>query len=710
MKKDEYYLSEEFSRGPAEYREFSAEVYAKTTDYTPTPPEVGKTGAEYSVETDVSSSPRVSERRKTARERSKKFLDRLHGSTHAAGGVGTVAGAVGTVAVVATVVVGVVELQPKAEPLLPKMEMVSLVTGADCMQYALLLEEPAEGVEYRVVIGGENGEQMEFAVEQGRNERVVSALSPTTKYTLEIIGTSETTGQSTVCYQQEFVTLDASYRTAFFTVSESTYEGADALEYSVYVSDLTKTDGQYTLNVSYGETVYYSDDNLTAEGYFEGVVPEPLEGEFVFSVDDVQSGGTNTLATYRYEYVYGEGEAPVPEIELTGTPILRADGSVEVEYGVRGAESLQTQYGTLRVKAQYDTGEMEQVVLENVALNEFGTLLLTSVPSVATAVTISAEYSYLTQGGWTNEGRLDSQEITLPLAAMTGVTVYSEYGNAEFAFLTRGDAVGFVVAEDGTEYEAVDGLANFALSDGVGVYEYGARTADGREVIERQSVTLQTGVSAEYTFQYKNPGDVLTTYNEDGTINIYIQTDFASEDAEVYYEIEYSSSETGVSGVLASREAVWALEGVPLGEYVIVYNIYKEIDGVRYVLRNIAVSGTTGTEPLKIWSVSVTATATGTGKALEILLDTLPTYEFDSIRLTLDDGTEIALGENDFALTDDGFYHRAVVDVGADVQMVRIGMKACGYSGPYEEIAALFEIKGDRYAWVEFAYDVSETV
>ncbi|MBO5313408.1 MAG: hypothetical protein J6B29_05520 [Clostridia bacterium] len=130
---------------------------------------------------------------------------------------------------------------------------------------------------------------------------------------------------------------------------------------------------------------------------------------------------------------------------------------------------------------------------------------------------------------------------------------------------------------------------SFEHTGEITAYSYYLRSSNGDRLTEDRSFTVDSTVTAEHTFNYKNPGDILITYNDDGTMNLFIITDFATEDPDAYYEITLN-----YEMVMEFRESVAVISGIEDGSYPIVYRVKKTVDGVDYVLRYIAPSGTVG--------------------------------------------------------------------------------------------------------------------
>jgi hypothetical protein len=135
--------------------------------------------------------------------------------------------------------------------------------------------------------------------------------------------------------------------------------------------------------------------------------------------------------------------------------------------------------------------------------------------------------------------------------------------------------------------------AEVYLSEGQ-TYQYyiGTLTTDGNyEVVsEPVLITLESDVTGEYNFNYKNPNDLLLTYNEDNTYNVYVNGEFSTDDPDIYWMICLDGMHPGYS----TQASVLAIENIPDGTYGIVYYVYKVVNNISYSLYSVSVSGTVG--------------------------------------------------------------------------------------------------------------------
>ena len=102
------------------------------------------------------------------------------------------------------------------------------------------------------------------------------------------------------------------------------------------------------------------------------------------------------------------------------------------------------------------------------------------------------------------------------------------------------------------------------------------------------TVTVDTAVSAPssgYYLEAQNPGDVSITHNDDGTINMYIQTRFEAQDEDIYYQITLG----GIRYI--SREPLARIEHIPDQSYALSYDVCIDINGIRYSIYSVTPSG-----------------------------------------------------------------------------------------------------------------------
>ena len=142
-------------------------------------------------------------------------------------------------------------------------------------------------------------------------------------------------------------------------------------------------------------------------------------------------------------------------------------------------------------------------------------------------------------------------------------------------------------------YEGEDNIQiELNASTNVQEYTYYLSNINGEAIGEENTVSFEIqDVKGDYNFQYINPGDAIVTFNDDDTMNIYLNTVFETEDSSIYYVVRYTNYNDGTVYNIKYTESVAYLEDVPFSNYGIEYFVFKTVNGLEYQLQNIAVSG-----------------------------------------------------------------------------------------------------------------------
>ena len=98
-----------------------------------------------------------------------------------------------------------------------------------------------------------------------------------------------------------------------------------------------------------------------------------------------------------------------------------------------------------------------------------------------------------------------------------------------------------------------------------------------------------------------NPGDSVVTYNEDGTINIYRDLSFETNDPNIYYNARLGWNGTNEDGEFVSyyydligRNRYAIIENIPARNYFFVYDYMYDYNGVSYIMSEEMPSGSAG--------------------------------------------------------------------------------------------------------------------
>ena len=189
--------------------------------------------------------------------------------------------------------------------------------------------------------------------------------------------------------------------------------------------------------------------------------------------------------------------------------------------------------------------------------------------------------------------------------------------------------------------------------------EAGERVSDEFNV----SVDVTPQEMGEYTFNYKNSGEVGVTYNDDGTINVYIQTEFETADERLYYQVTLGDMR------FQSREPTFVAVGLPCESYGLTYDICYDYNGIQYSVNCISVSGTVN----EFWFEPFTqATIVGNSVQLSIADYQAENVDLNSIRLVTSSGEEIQISEADFVYDEENWQYVCVVDFVTDFEFVEL--------------------------------------
>ena len=167
--------------------------------------------------------------------------------------------------------------------------------------------------------------------------------------------------------------------------------------------------------------------------------------------------------------------------------------------------------------------------------------------------------------------------------------------------------------------------------------EFGQRLSNGYSITFNSEYANDT----PYSFNYKNPGEVGITYNDDGTINVYIQTDFSCDNANLFYMVSLDDLH------FKSTEPIFSAIGIPNKSYALTYDVCVEVDGIIYSINNIVPSGMVNEYGL---SSFIFANAVQNGILLEIYSHQAQSVDFSSVRIVISNGQEFTVNENDWVL------------------------------------------------------------
>ena len=192
--------------------------------------------------------------------------------------------------------------------------------------------------------------------------------------------------------------------------------------------------------------------------------------------------------------------------------------------------------------------------------------------------------------------------------------------------------------------------------------------------------TTANDYDGSYSMSYRNPSEIGISYNDDGTINLYIDIDYPDIGGDAYYQIilgdELYYTFTGGAPVIS---------GLPDEPYTLMYRVCKDIDGVQYILYEVVPSGVINESSMVNY---VSAYKDESNVTLEMWYLTSMEYDTNSsVRIVCSNGTELSF---DFGeLYNDTGYSMYTVsfEVGADVTAITVYVSGAVYAHTLEDIA-----------------------
>ena len=184
-------------------------------------------------------------------------------------------------------------------------------------------------------------------------------------------------------------------------------------------------------------------------------------------------------------------------------------------------------------------------------------------------------------------------------------------------------------------------------------YTIGFMTENEEISSELVTVTVDTSVEIEqpqFKFSYVNSGEVGITYNDDGTINVYMNTSFYTEDENVYYKVSLGDL------VYKFRDPIARIEGIPDTNYPLQFDVCTVSDGKEYSIYHVTPSGTVN-EFYAPYSFEVLD-----GNTVLLSLYDYGSWDLNGIKLVSSSGEVITLYDNSFVYNGDYGTFEATVE------------------------------------------------
>jgi hypothetical protein len=171
----------------------------------------------------------------------------------------------------------------------------------------------------------------------------------------------------------------------------------------------------------------------------------------------------------------------------------------------------------------------------------------------------------------------------------------------------------------------------------------------GEKVSDNYSVTVNTQFeqAEEFVLNYKNPGEIGITYNDDDTMNLYANLDFSAENEQLYYQITLNQNR------YKSREPIFCALGLKKEAYSITSDVCIDVDGIQYSIYSVTPSGMVNA----VYADSIFNNSLSENSLnLSVYSYSAQNLDLGGVVLMSSSGERIEVGEDDWQLTADSYY------------------------------------------------------
>ena len=412
--------------------------------------------------------------------------------------------------------------------------------------------------------------------------------------------------------------------------------GSSYVEYEMEISD--STDDLFVILEAPGEKL--SETEITEGGVHQGRV-EGLKPEWEYVLSLVTRDpvlGDITRFQHKFQTEKHQEYVPDPPNSTASiTAVTLADiNLVRVDFDTENVERL-----TLRIG--YPDGEWEDIELtpENISSG----FALVSIPDTALAFEITPIIVF---DGKTVEGEKFEATFENNLEVYPVVRLYE--ANQEILFNIKAITNGatYLRVESSAEHPAT---GDYYFNDTLFYTERQEMTftvylTDDTGAILSNQINLTIDTSSvesvpEYDMIFSNPRELGITYNKDGSINIYVYTNFECADESYFCMVTLDKYRA------VGREKLLVFENLPNATYGLNYDICFEKDGVIYSVMSYIPSGAVG-------EIGFYEHYELVENELVLSLSDEKAVDLNSLRLLSSSGEEIIVKERDFVRDEDG--------------------------------------------------------
>ena len=646
MNNGEFYSSSEYN-SVSEYAQFPAELYIK-------PKEENKSGnenADLGKETTTLQHKAIP---KADNGNTKTLVDKIFNS-------------IKTVAATATVAAAALVVTTSFVTNAPKVELVNLNCGADYVEYELEIDKLQEDVAYSIVVGSPKQEENRTTLtENGNYKNRIDGLKPDWEYTLSVVSEDTILGEVTH-YQIKFQTLK-------YVDNEE-----PPLESEPETDPLPEPEATITINTEpqnslLGYVSYYEVNIENEENGINYTISYEKDGvSFKEMALDSYSGEIDISAQTEFDIVIYV-EFNDAKIEIGRTSFVKpayTPPSVNISNVIiSGLDEIQIFFTTNNIG---ENSEIEFTITYgdlsvnnlNLTASDLENGYVTTYMYSSNSLSIKP-YVTTYDNGFERNTECDTHEhvfdSTLFVETKIGLTAAYSYKSVTFypTGITNGAQNLMVISSEDPSTPELLWLGSELFieysSETEVTYTLYFANDEGDALSNEITVTLDTSVIApdvDYTFNPVNTGDVGITYNDDGTINAYLNTNFACENEDIYYQVTLGRFR------YQTREAIARIEGIPDETYPLIFDICFDVNGQHYSFYRTSLSGVVNEASVESY---ITSTISDNSLSLQFYSINDIYLDFNNLKAVSSTGEEIILSESMFTFDDINSTHELTIE------------------------------------------------
>lgn len=434
--------------------------------------------------------------------------------------------------------------------------------------------------------------------------------------------------------------------------------GADYVEYELEIDELQE-DVAYSIVIS-APTQEESKTPLTGNGNYkrriDGLKPDWEYTLEVVSEDTILGEVTHYQVKFQ-TLKYVDNEEPPPSVNVSNVVISGLD-EIQIYFTTENVN----ENSEITLNITYGDSTENDLVLTNTDLeNGYATTYMYSSNSLA----ITPYVTSLKNGEQKETECAKYEQVfdsTLFVETKIGLTAAYSYKSVTFypTGITNGAQNLMVISSEDPSNPELLWLGSELFieysSETEVTYTLYFANDEGDALSNEITVTLDTSVIApdvDYTFNPVNTGDVGITYNDDGTINAYLNTNFACENEDIYYQVTLGRFR------YKTREAIARIEGIPDETYPLIFDICFDVNGQQYSFYRTSLSGVVNEASVESYINSAIG-----GNSLNLQFYSINDIylDFNNLKAVSSTGEEIILSESMFTFDDINSTHELTIE------------------------------------------------